>query len=130
MPAMPDLFDVLDHLGDAVVILDREYRIVAHNAAAERLGGWSSGEGAASPLWDVWPSPTGETLAEHLRHAMSERLSLHTEHHILDAAGADVWLDVHILPTEPGLTVVARDITAQGRADRRDVKSERDNYRS
>ena len=36
MPAMPDLFDVLDHLGDAVVILDREYRIVAHNAAAYR----------------------------------------------------------------------------------------------
>jgi PAS domain-containing protein len=38
MLAVPDLFDVLDQLGDAVVILDREYRIVARNAAAERLG--------------------------------------------------------------------------------------------
>ena len=47
---------------------------------------------------------------------MSERLALHTEHHILDAVGANVWLDVHIFPTESGLTVVARDITAHGRS--------------
>ncbi|MDF2760951.1 MAG: Two-component hybrid sensor and regulator [Thermomicrobiales bacterium] len=118
MPAMPDLFDALDHLGDAVVILDREYRIVAHNAAAGRLGGRPAAALAASPLWDAWPSPTGGTLAEHLRRAMAELLSLHTEHRILDASGADVWLDVHILPTESGLTVVARDTTAHQGAER------------
>ncbi|MDF3016966.1 MAG: Sensor protein, partial [Thermomicrobiales bacterium] len=118
MPAMPDLFDALDHLGDAVVILDREYRIVAHNAAAARLGGRPAAALAASPLWDAWPSPTGGTLAEHLRRAMAELLSLHTEHRILDASGADVWLDVHILPTESGLTVVARDTTAHQGAER------------
>ena len=49
---------------------------------------------------------------------MSECLPLRTKHHILDASGADVWLDVHILPTESGLTVVARDITAHRRAER------------
>src|SRR5215213_8851384 len=118
MLAIPDLFDVLDHLGDAVVILDHEYRIVAHNAAAERLGGRPTVNLAATPLWDMWPSPTGDTFAEHLRRAMSDRLSLHTEHHILDDSDADVWLDVHILPTESGLTVVARDITAHRRAER------------
>jgi PAS domain S-box-containing protein len=118
MLAIPDLFDVLDHLGDAVVILDREYRIVAHNAAADRLRGRPAVDLAATPLWDMWLSPTGGTFAEHLRQAMSDRLSLHTEHHILDDSGADVWLDVHILPTEPGLTVVARDITSHRRAER------------
>src|SRR5215218_7539928 len=118
MLAIPDLFDVLDHLGDAVVILDHEYRIVAHNAAAERLVGRPTVNLAATPLWDMWPSPTGDTFAEHLRRAMSDRLSLHTEHHILDDSAADVWLDVHILPTESGLTVVARDITAHRRAER------------
>src|SRR5215212_5031246 len=117
MLTIPDLFDVLDHLGDAVVILDREYRIVAHNAAADRLGGRPTVNLAATPLWDMWPSPTGDTFAEHLRQAMSDRLSLHTDHHILDDAGADVWLDVHILPTESGLTVVARDITSRRRAE-------------
>ena len=39
MLVVPDLFDVLDQLGDAVVTLDREYRIVAHNSAADRLAG-------------------------------------------------------------------------------------------
>ncbi len=132
MPAIPDLFDALDQLGDAVVILDREYRIVAQNAAADRLAGRPAADIAASPLWDAWTSPTGATLAEHLRRAMSERLSLHTEHHILDAAGADVWLDVHILPTESGLTVVARDITAHGRSDRarREERARHGNCRS
>ena len=115
MLAVPDLFDVLDQLGDAVVILDRDYRIVAHNAAAARLGARPATDIAASPLWDAWTSPTGSPLEEHLRRAMSERLNLHTEHHVLDPAGGDVWLDVHILPTEPGLTLVARDITAHGR---------------
>jgi PAS domain S-box-containing protein len=118
MPAIPDLFGVLDHLGDAVVILDREYRIVAHNAAAGRLSARSAADVAASPLWDIWTSETVGTLAEYLRRAMSERLTLRTEHHVLDAAGTDVWLAVHILPTEPGLTVVARDITAQQRIER------------
>src|SRR5215217_3194126 len=118
MPAILDLFDALDQLGDAVVILDGEYRIVSQNAAADRLAGRPAADITASPLWDAWTSPTGATLAEHLRRAMSERLALHTEHHILDAVGANVWLDVHIFPTESGLTVVARDITAHGRRDR------------
>ena len=118
MLAVPDLFDVLDQLGDAVVELDREYRIVAHNAAAERLGARPATDIAASPLWDTWTSPTGSSLEEHLRRAMSERLNLHTEHHVLDPAGDDVWLDVHILPTESGLTIVARDITAHRSVER------------
>ena len=62
MLAVPDLFDVLDQLGDAVVILDRDYRIVAHNAAAERLGARPATDIAASPLWDTWTSPTGSPL--------------------------------------------------------------------
>jgi PAS domain S-box-containing protein len=118
MSALPDLFDVLDQLGDAVVMLDCEFRIIAHNAAADRLSGRPAAERAASPLWDTWASPTAAMLEAHLRRAVTEHLTLHTEHHILDAAGADVWLAVHILPTESGLTVVARDITAQGHAER------------
>jgi hypothetical protein len=118
MPALPDLFDVLDQLGDAVVTLDREYRIVAHNAAAERLGRRPDADTPAAPLWEVWISPTGGTLEEDLRRAMAERLTLQTEHRIVDASGGDVWLDVHILPTESGLTVVARDITAHRGTDR------------
>ncbi len=131
MLAVPDLFDVLDQLGDAVVILDREYRIVAHNAAAARLGARPATDIAASPLWDAWTSPTGSPLEEHLRRAMSERLTLHTEHHVLDAAGDDVWLDVHILPTEPGLTArSAGHHRAWTQSNARSVKSAPDNCRS
>src|SRR5215218_8256731 len=117
MQVVPDLFDVLDQLGDAVVMLDREYRIVAHNAAAERLGRLPTADVAPARLWDAWTSPNGGTLQKDLRHAMSEQIPLHTEHHVLDAAGTDVRLQIHILPNEFGLTVVARDITAQGRGD-------------
>src|SRR5215213_108522 len=118
MLAVPDLFDVLDQLGDAVVILDRECRIVAHNAAADRLSTRPAAELAALPLWEAWTSPTGGILEEDLRRAMSERIPVHTERHVLDAVGEDVLLGIHILPNEPGLTVVARDITAQARVER------------
>src|SRR3954447_22256747 len=106
MLVVPDLFDVLDQLGDAVVTLDREYRIVAHNTAAARLGWRPAADLAPAPLWDAWSSPGGGTLEEDLRRVMSERIPVHTKHHLLDATGADVQLQVHILPTEPGLTVV------------------------
>src|SRR5215213_3238444 len=118
MLAIPDLFDVLDQLGDAVVILDREYQIVAHNAAAERFGMRPTADIATAPLWDTWTSPTGANFQEDLRRAMSERIPLHSEHRIVDATGNHVRLRVHILPTEPGLTVVARDIAARGDASR------------
>src|SRR5215213_2719563 len=118
MLVIPDLFDVLDQLGDAVVTLDRDHRIVAHNAAADRLGWRPAADFAAAPLWDAWTSPTGETIAQVLRRVMSERIPLQIQHHIFDAAGHEVRLQVHILPAEPGLTVIARDITAHGRPDR------------
>src|SRR5215207_6460988 len=118
MLAIPDLFAVLDQLGDAVVILDREFRIVAHNAAAERLGMRLAADIAIAPLWDTSTSLTGENFQEDLRRAMSERIPLHSEHRIVDATGNLVRLRVHILPTEPGLTVVARDIADRGDAGR------------
>ena len=116
MLVVPDLFDVLDQLGDAVVTLDREYRIVAHNTAADRLTRRPAADVAPGPLWVAWTSATAGTLEAELRRAMAERIPLHTEHHLIDATGEGVRLQVHILPTEPGLTVVAHDITAQGRA--------------
>src|SRR5215213_1576749 len=94
MLVVPDLFDVLDQLGDAVVTLDREYRIVAHNSAADRLGWRPAADLAPAPLWDTWISPAGGTLAEDLRRAMSERIPLHSELHTLDATGDDIRLQV------------------------------------
>src|SRR5215213_6993062 len=94
MLVVPDLFDVLDQLGDAVVTLDREFRIVAHNTAAGRLGRRPVTDLAPAPLWDSWISPTGGTLEEDLRRAMSERIPLHIEHHTLSATGDDVLLQV------------------------------------
>jgi PAS domain S-box-containing protein len=114
MLAIPDLFAVLDQLGDAVVILDREFRIVAHNAAAERLGMRLAADIATAPLWDTSTSLTGGNFQEDLRRAMSKRIPLHSEHRIVDATSNLVQLRVHILPTEPGLTVVARDIADRG----------------
>src|SRR5215217_514540 len=118
MLAIPDLFAVLDQLGDAVVILDREFRIVAHNAAAQRLGMRLAAEIATAPLWDTSTSLTGGNFQEDLRRAMSERIPLHSEQRIVDTTGNLVRLRVHVLPTEPGLTVVARDIADRGDAGR------------
>ena len=114
MLAVPDLFDVLDQLGDAVVTLDGEYRIVAHNTAAARFGSPPATGDAAAPLWDVWPSPSRGTLEADLRRAMLERNPVRTGHQVLDAAGTEIRLDVHILPIGPGLTVVARDVMSRG----------------
>ncbi len=110
---LPHVMSLLDHLGDALFLLDRDFRVITQNSAADRMSSRLAPATAGTPLWDYWASSTAEFLEEHLRRARSSGNSVHCQHHARDASGRDLWLDLHILPAEPGVTVVARDITAQ-----------------
>ena len=104
---------LLDHLGDALFLLDRDFRVSAQNAAADRMCSRLAPATAGAPLWDCWASSTAEFLEKQLRRAVSDGGCVQCEHQARDASGQDLWLGLHILPTDPGLAVVARDITRQ-----------------
>ena len=111
--ALPQVMTLLDHLGNALFVLDRNYRVTAQNAAASRLSARLTPTATGAPLWDCWESSTAKFLEEHLRRALSNGGSVHCEHHARDACSRDLWLELHILPADTGLAVVAREITTQ-----------------
>ncbi|MBW3632724.1 MAG: PAS domain S-box protein [Chloroflexi bacterium] len=112
-PQTLQVMSLLDHLGDALFLLDSQFRVTVQNAAADRLSARQASTTAAAPLWDCWESSTAEFLQEHLRRVLSDGASVHYEHHAREASGRDLWLDLHILPADTGLAVVVQDITTQ-----------------
>ncbi len=124
------LESILDQLGDAVVVADREGRFRVFNQAARKLHGLVPMEG----LPDDWPLihglflPDGETVfpAEQLplTRALGGESSDSVEvciRHAETGAGAWVWVNARPLLAHDGRIrggiVIARDITARRRAE-------------
>ncbi len=110
-----DLLTLLDHLGDAAIAVNREWRIVAHSTAARGLLTQTAATSSGELLWNVWPAAAERPLAEQLRGAMAKRAPARVEHHERAAPARDVWLDIHIVPSADGLLIVAVDISERKR---------------
>ncbi len=107
----PDLFGLFDRLGDAVLVVDRDWRIVGLNAAAARLFPQPASEHQDLTLWQAWPD-MGAELRASLRHAANGEATLACEQRIRSASGEERWLDVRASAVETGLIIIARDVTA------------------
>ena len=78
LPATPGLaparaIDVLEGLGEALVVLDRDWTVTAWNAAAERLSGVSRRDVLGLTVWKCFPGLVGTPLERVLRDAMERR---------------------------------------------------------
>ena len=65
--------DVLEGLGEALVIVDEDWTITAWNAAAEELSGLSRAEVLGERVWDRFPGLRGTAVEGVLRKAMEKR---------------------------------------------------------
>lgn len=111
-----DLSQLVEGLGDALVVVDREWRIVLANAAARRLaellGAPLPEQPVGRSVWDLCPLP--EEVERAARTAMRRGASevLEVRH-----AAADRWLDVRLDPVGEGVGIICRDITDRRRAE-------------
>jgi sigma-B regulation protein RsbU (phosphoserine phosphatase) len=106
--------EVVEH-GDALIVLDADFRIVLVNSNQERISGTRREETLGRKLWDVWPlaaNPQGRYWSEYHR-AMRERVPVHFEEYY---APMDLWTDVSVYPTrDGGIAAFFRDITERKR---------------
>ena len=65
--------DILEGLGEALVVLDRDWIVTAWNAAAERLSGYSRREVLGLRVWDRFPALRDTAVERVLRDAMERR---------------------------------------------------------
>ena len=115
--------NVLNSMGDAFLVLDREFHITLVNSEAARLSGRTSEELLKRSFWEVWPAALGTPLETLLREVMAEKLPSLIEHHYITGT-QDIWLDLSAYPTSDGVAVFYRDISARKRAEDQVVHSE------
>lgn len=115
--------NVLNAMGDAFLVLDRDFRITLANSEAARIGGWPSGELAKRSVWDLWPAARGTPFETMLRQVMAEKQPGFLEHHYVSDA-KDIWLDLSVYPTSDGIAVFYRDISERKQAEEEVVRSE------
>ena len=115
--------DILERVADAFIALDREWRIVYANREACRINQKSSAEFVGKIHWEEWPAAVGTELERQFRHAMDAQVDVHFEHRYTTGP-YDVWLEIEAYPSEDGLNLFYRDITAR-KTRRRRTEAER-----
>ena len=108
---------VLEAMSDAYFALDRDFRIVAANAAMERSTGLTRDALLGRVFWDVFPATVGTAYERHYRAAATAGATAHFTDAYDDGRLALVSeADVHPV-AGGGVAVFWRDVTARVRAE-------------
>ncbi len=109
--------DLLE-LGDALCVLDSEFRIIRVNAAQERITGIPRSQSLGKSHWELFPDsarPDSPLWIEYHR-CQRERVSATFEVYY---EPLDLWSHVTVHPTsQGGIAIFFRDLSAQRRSER------------
>ena len=101
-------------LPEAILCFDRNWVMTSANAEAIRISRIELSDIHTKTHWQLFPETVGTPLERTYRTVMQMREPQHIEHFY---APFDVWIDVHILPTEEGVALYYRDVTDRKRAE-------------
>ncbi|RDI72980.1 PAS domain-containing protein [Halopelagius longus] len=117
-----DVREHLDRVSDAVFALDSEFRFTYLNEKAQRLLERDESDLLGSVVWEEFPGATGTEFQRQYERALREMEEVtFTEYY----APLETWFEVNAFPSETGLTVYFRDVTAQRERERR-IEVQRD----
>lgn len=107
---------VLESVSDGFYALDREWRYILFNRAAERYFGVSAADVLGKVMWDVFPQGIGTDFERYCRAAMDEGLT--TRFETGSRLRPDRIVELKIAPLRgEGVCVSLTDITERKRAD-------------
>ncbi|HZY79050.1 MAG TPA: PAS domain S-box protein [Cyclobacteriaceae bacterium] len=117
-----ELADVLEKMSDAFVMLDADlcYRYankrfgeLARKDTEKIIGKW---------IWDEFPDAVGTPSYNAINDAFNEQRNISQMDYY---PPLDIWHQNNIYPTPKGLSIIIRDVTAEMRAERKLLESER-----
>ena len=117
---------ILESITDAFFAVDREWRFNYAYREAERLLRRPRAELVGRTVWEAFSESVGTVFEREYRRAMAERMTVQFE---ACYQPLDIWVDVRAYPSEDGLSVFFRDVTARKNAEERLRESER-NFRA
>ena len=102
------LVDTFESIRDAILSVDREWRIVMINSAGARLMGFDQTKMVGKVLWDLFPESIGSVFWKAYRHVMStgETVRFTEWSSILSK-----WFNVSVFPSAEGLSIYFYDVT-------------------
>ncbi|HEX5378571.1 MAG TPA: PAS domain-containing protein [Phenylobacterium sp.] len=101
---------VLESISDGFYALDREWRVVIFNSAAETYFGVHRDMVLGKVLWDVFPQGLGTAFERHCRMAMEQKLT--SSYEVPSRVHPDRMVELRIAPmSDGGVAVVLDDIT-------------------
>jgi PAS domain S-box-containing protein len=113
-PDLSFLRTVLDVVGDAVNVVNSEWRYTYVNERTLVLTGKTREEIIGQVLWEAFPELLGSATEQALRRAARDRAAVTWEDYY---APLDRWFEGTAFPVQDGLAAVTRDITERRRAE-------------
>lgn len=99
--------DVTDCLPDALLVLDKSWRVTFMNASAESLFKRSREQMQGKIIWEEYPNLIGTGFYRQCRHSLKHKAMLQIQEYI---ASAGQYYDVTLSPFPDGLCVYLRDM--------------------
>ena len=105
--------EILESITDGFMVMDREWRFVYVNSAAEQMVGASREEVLGKNHWELYPGTRNTQTEQDYRRAVREGVPVESEIYY-EPWGR--WFAIKAYPTQQGgLSVFFRDITASRR---------------
>ena len=110
-----ELDEVLERVDDGFFAIDDDWRFTYVNERATSMLERDRSELIGAYVWDQFPAAVETTFQERYEHAMETGESVTFEEHY---APLGVWFEVSVYPSESGLSVSFRDVTARKERER------------
>ena len=111
-----NLQDALDRMGEAFYTLDEQWRFTYCNRAAAQLMRHTASELVGTVVWEQFPDALGTIVEVEFTRTRDLRVPGAFEVYFPPLEG---WFDVRVTPSQEGIAVHFRDITARKQADER-----------
>ncbi|HEY0961737.1 MAG TPA: PAS domain-containing protein [Pseudomonadales bacterium] len=116
------LFDAFESMTDAFYLVDRHWRLVYINDAADKLVGGRAKPGLGRTLWEAFPNLIGTPLYDGFHQALRDNQPYHSEYY---SELMQNWIEMNAYPSAEGLAVYFRTVTVQKAMAARIAASER-----
>lgn len=111
-----ELAMVLNRISDGVVSVDNQWRYTFLNDAAMATHPSEREQLLGKSIWDIHPEMHGTVFWEKYHEAMQSRKVQEIESYY---PPMDTWFSVKVYPSEDGLTIFYKDVTAGKKAEER-----------
>jgi PAS domain S-box-containing protein len=112
--AHEEVLHMVDRIGDTFFAVDPEWRFRYVNPHAAEIVGQTPEQLLNKTLWEAYPQLVGSPLEEHYYQAMAEQIPRRIEER---GVLSGHWYEITVYPSDRGLSVYGRDITARKEAE-------------